>query len=62
MAPRRRVPSRVPDGTRYVIEGEPGQEGELRIISRYLIFPDGSLSISSPDRSGSTSRRGSPRA
>ena len=38
---RRRLPSRVPDGTRYVVEGEPGQEGELRVTSRYLIFPDG---------------------
>ncbi|HVY59306.1 MAG TPA: hypothetical protein VHA77_15760 [Xanthobacteraceae bacterium] len=41
MAVRGRLPNRVPVGTRYVIEGEPGQEGELNIISRYLVFPDG---------------------
>jgi hypothetical protein len=41
MAARGRLPTRVPVGTRYVIEGEPGQEGELRIVSRYLVFPDG---------------------
>jgi hypothetical protein len=31
-----RLPSRFPDGTRYVIEGHAG-----RIVSRYLEFPDG---------------------
>jgi hypothetical protein len=31
-----RLPSRFPDGTRYVIEGRDG-----RILSRYLEFPDG---------------------
>ncbi len=31
-----RLPSRFPDGTRYVIEGRAG-----RILSRYLEFPDG---------------------
>jgi hypothetical protein len=31
-----RLPSEVPDGTRFVIEGRAG-----RIVSRYLEFPDG---------------------
>jgi hypothetical protein len=31
-----RLPSRFPDGTRYVVEGRDG-----RILSRYLEFPDG---------------------
>ena len=37
----RHLPSRFPVGTRYVIEGRRGKEGELRIVSRRLIMPDG---------------------
>jgi hypothetical protein len=36
-----RLPSRFPVGTRYVIEGEPNQYGELRVTSRYVVLPDG---------------------
>jgi hypothetical protein len=35
------LPSRFPVGTRYVIEGKPGKKGELHIVSRQLIMPDG---------------------
>jgi hypothetical protein len=35
-----RLPSRFPVGTRYVVEGR-GNQGQLRICSRYLEFPDG---------------------
>ena len=35
------LPSRFPAGTRYVIEGRRGKSGELRIVSRQLILPNG---------------------
>ena len=36
-----RLPSRFPVGTRYVIEGRPAGDGDLRISLRCLEFPDG---------------------
>jgi len=36
-----RLPDRFPVGTRYIIEGQGGGEGRLRIRLRYLEFPDG---------------------
>ena len=36
MGPTDRLPSRFPEGTRFVIEGRAGH-----IVSRYLEFPDG---------------------
>ena len=36
-----RLPARLPAGTRYVIEGRPGKAGEMRIVSRQLILPNG---------------------
>lgn len=36
-----RLPSRFPVGTRYIVEGEPGHGGTLRIISRYVVMPSG---------------------
>jgi hypothetical protein len=36
-----RLPAQVPIGTRYVIEGRRGGDGDLRISLRYLEFPDG---------------------
>ena len=41
MALQPRLPSRFPVGTRYIIEGEPGIGGELRIVSRYVVMPSG---------------------
>jgi hypothetical protein len=35
------LPSRIPDGTRLILEGEPTANGELRVISRYLLLPSG---------------------
>jgi len=35
------LPASFPEGTRYVIEGEPDLQGGLRIVSRRIIFPDG---------------------
>ncbi|GIK81209.1 MAG: hypothetical protein KJZ73_09710 [Pseudorhodoplanes sp.] len=35
------LPRELPEGTRYVVEGRPTPEGTTRIVSRYLVFPDG---------------------
>lgn len=35
------LPSRFPVGTKYVVEGDDGPGGRLRIVARYLIYPDG---------------------
>lgn len=35
------LPRDFPVGTRYVVEGSPGADGETRILSRYILFPDG---------------------
>ena len=39
----RRLPSRFPVGTKFVIEGRRGNEGQVQILSRYLEFPDGTF-------------------
>jgi hypothetical protein len=36
-----RLPSRFPVGTHYIVEGEPGKGGSLRIVSRYVLMPSG---------------------
>jgi len=41
MATQPRLPSRFPVGTRYIVEGEPGAGGQLRIVSRYVVMPSG---------------------
>src|SRR5260370_37226597 len=38
---RPRLPSRFPVGTHYIVEGEPGKGGKLRIVSRYVVMPSG---------------------
>lgn len=35
------LPREFPEGTRFVIEGRPDPDGRTRIVSRYLVFPDG---------------------
>ena len=37
----KRLPSRFPVGTKFVIEGRRGGEGQVQVYSRYLEFPDG---------------------
>ncbi len=44
-----RLPSRFPIGTKFVIEGRRGGEGQ--VFSRYLEFPDGTC-IRLPKRAG----------
>jgi hypothetical protein len=38
-----RLPSRFPVGTKFVIEGKRGGEGQVQVFSRYLEFPDGTF-------------------
>jgi len=52
-----RLPSRFPVGTKFVIEGRRGGEGQMQVFSRHLEFPDGTLlrlpakPVTRPDRS-----------
>ncbi len=41
MAGISRLPRRFPVGTRYVLEGIPAKEGQLTVISRLLVLPNG---------------------
>ncbi len=41
MAAANRLPSRFPAGTKFVVEGEDAADGQLRIVARYLVYPDG---------------------
>jgi hypothetical protein len=43
MAYRSELPSRFPVGTKFVIEGRRGGEGQVQVFSRYLEFPDGTF-------------------
>lgn len=36
-----RLPSRFPAGTKFVVEGEDAAGGGVRIVKRYLVYPDG---------------------
>jgi len=35
------LPKRFPVGARYVIEGQGGKDGNLRVFSRYVVLPGG---------------------
>ena len=35
------LPKRFPVGARYVVEGRGGEEGRLRVFSRYVVLPGG---------------------
>ena len=35
------LPREFPEGTRFVVEGRPDPDGKTRIVSRYLVFPNG---------------------
>ena len=35
------LPTRFPVGARYVVEGHGGEDGQLRVISRYVVLPGG---------------------
>ena len=36
-----RLPKRFPVGTTYVVEGHGGEDGHLRVFSRYVVLPNG---------------------
>ena len=36
-----RLPRRFPIGAKYVVEGYGGEKGNLRVIARYVVLPDG---------------------
>jgi hypothetical protein len=38
-----RLPTRFPVGTKFVIEGRRGGEGQMQVFSRYIEFPDGTF-------------------
>jgi len=55
-----RLPSRFPVGTKFVIEGKRGREGQVQVFNRYLEFPDGTffpLPVQPTTRKASTNRR-----
>ena len=35
------LPREFPEGPRFVVEGRAEPDGKTRIVSRYLVFPDG---------------------
>lgn len=35
------LPRDFPEGTRFIVEGCPDTDGQTKIVSRYLVFPDG---------------------
>ena len=37
----RQLPKRFPVGATYVIEGRSGEDGDLRVFSRYVVLPGG---------------------
>jgi hypothetical protein len=48
----RLLPEQLPVGASYVVEGYGGETGNLRVISRYVLLPDGRR-INVPAISGS---------
>jgi hypothetical protein len=38
---RNRLPKKFPIGATYVIEGRGGENGQLRVFSRYVVMPGG---------------------
>jgi hypothetical protein len=58
-----RLPKRFPVGTTYVVEGHGGEDGNLRVFSRYVVLPDGQRINLGGDLGGSVpSRARRPRA
>jgi hypothetical protein len=55
-----RVPRRLPIGAKYVVEGFGGGEGNLRVIARYVLLPDGCRINVPADRSRPTLARALP--
>jgi hypothetical protein len=56
-----RLPRRFPIGTTYVVEGVGGEEGHLRVFSRYLVLPGGQRINLADDFGGNFAGPASPR-
>jgi len=61
------LPQRFPVGATYVVEGVGGEEGDLRVIARYVVLPGGrrinvpaDLSRPTPPRALAFRRRAHP--
>jgi hypothetical protein len=39
--PSSSLPTRFPVGAKYVVEGRGGEDGQLRVFSRYVVLPGG---------------------
>jgi hypothetical protein len=52
-----RLPKRFPVGTTYVVEGSGGQNGDLRVVSRYVVLPGGRRINLTADFTGPASPR-----
>jgi hypothetical protein len=53
-----RLPRRFPVGTRYVLEGLPAGPGQVRVISRVLVLPNGQqFDLTQPSPEPATRRR-----
>ena len=56
-----RLPKRFPIGTTYVVEGRGGDEGHLRVFSRYVVLPGGRRINLADDFGGNFAGPASPR-
>ena len=52
-----RLPKRFPVGTTYIVEGRGGENGQLRVFSRYLVLPGGRRISLASDFAGPASLR-----
>ena len=52
-----RLPKRFPVGTTYVVEGRGGEDGHLRVFSRYVVLPGGQRINLGGDFGGPAARR-----
>ncbi len=52
-----RLPKRFPVGTTYVVEGCGGEDGQLRVFSRYVVYPGGERINVASDFGGPASPR-----
>jgi hypothetical protein len=52
-----RLPKRFPVGTTYVVEGRGGEDGNLRVFSRYVVLPSGQRINLGADLGGSAASR-----
>jgi hypothetical protein len=60
-----RLPKRFPIGATYVIEGRTGEDGTLRVFSRYVVLPGGrriNLAADASARSAATRSTASRRS